>query len=136
LPKQPRETAARVVYLVEDLQAILDGKPNQKTIALRPSREAKAMPDASLALVPARPPAEAEMSREVSLALALSTLRTVVPPDPPKPWLTLEEAAEYSGLPAAYLRRRALHGDVHGINVGQGRHAFWRFNRESLSNIT
>lgn len=63
------------------------------------------------------------------------------PESAPKPWLTLAEAAEYSGLPAAYLLNQAkasLYADVtadHGIaviNVGSDKQHRWRFRRDSL----
>jgi hypothetical protein len=70
----------------------------------------------------------------------------------PKPWLTLAEAAEYSGLPASWLLAVARHGAhpetaidktlmdptscVVAINVGTGKNQFWRFNRAALEGRT
>jgi excisionase family DNA binding protein len=50
----------------------------------------------------------------------------------PKPWLTLDEAAEYSGLPRAWLLVQARSGALRAVNVGQGSRERWRFNREAL----
>jgi DNA-binding CsgD family transcriptional regulator len=53
----------------------------------------------------------------------------------PKPWLTLEEAAEYSGLPLRWLRTKAAEGSIHAIDVGSGQRHIWRFNRDGLAEI-
>lgn len=50
-----------------------------------------------------------------------------------KPWLTTAEAAEYSGLPAAYLLTQARSGAIRAINVGTGKKEFWRFSRRALA---
>jgi hypothetical protein len=80
----------------------------------------------------------ADVSRVVA-ALAAQT---------PKPWLTLGEAAEFSGLPKAWLLAVARlghpesaadraycdpHGTVVAVNVGSEARASWRFNREALA---
>lgn len=82
------------------------------------------------------------------------------PPEPARPWLTLAEAAEYSGLPASWLlgvaradaalqaemdRMASMNGGesvgsvvarhpvrVVAVNVGTAKRAAWRFNREAL----
>lgn len=71
------------------------------------------------------------------------------PAEPAKPWLTLAEAAEFSGLPASWLLARARLGShpesaadkmyadpagcVVAVNVGTGTREFWRFNRAALA---
>ena len=55
-----------------------------------------------------------------------------------RPWLTLDEAAEFSGLPKSWLLLQARGGIgrepfVHAINVGTERRASWRFSRAALS---
>jgi excisionase family DNA binding protein len=69
-----------------------------------------------------------------------SGLQPLEPKPTPKPWLTLAEAVEYSGLPAAYLMGQAkasrdgfttYHGIV-VINVGSDKQHRWRFQRDSL----
>ncbi|HEX4138341.1 MAG TPA: hypothetical protein VHY84_27270 [Bryobacteraceae bacterium] len=54
----------------------------------------------------------------------------------PKPWLNLDEAAEFSGLPRGWLLARArlgAQGAVIAINVGTEKQPRWRFNREALA---
>jgi excisionase family DNA binding protein len=50
-------------------------------------------------------------------------------PQPPSPWLTLPEAAEYLRCSSATLRRAAHRGDLRVALVGQ---RVWRFRREWL----
>jgi hypothetical protein len=75
------------------------------------------------------------------LAAHLAKLATLYPPTP-KPWLTLKEAAEFSGLPQSFLLEMALSGvdalrpgggAVIAVNVGTLKQARWRFNREALA---
>jgi predicted DNA-binding transcriptional regulator AlpA len=55
-------------------------------------------------------------------------------PAPVRPWLTLAEATQWSGLPASYLVRAAKEGKVKALNVARnGGRAFWRFNRDDLT---
>ena len=67
------------------------------------------------------------------LAAHLARLAAAFPTAQPKPWLTLDEAAEYSGLPRAWLIAQARSGALRAVNVGQGTKEFWRFNREGLA---
>ena len=46
-----------------------------------------------------------------------------------KPWLTLQEAVDYSGLPAPYLVRAARKGTIRAVGRGKDR----RYNREALA---
>jgi hypothetical protein len=84
--------------------------------------------DTSRARVPA-------LSSGDPLALMTAALARIVPPPAPvvKPWLTLSEAVDYSGLPARYLVQSAIEGSIRAVNVGTGDKAFWRFNREALA---
>jgi hypothetical protein len=50
-----------------------------------------------------------------------------------RPWLTLAEASEWSGLPAAWLLAQARAGAPFALNVAHGSKAHWRFNREALA---
>jgi len=63
---------------------------------------------------------------------------------PVKPWLTLDEAAEFSGLPKSWLldMARKVEGSfgtyqlprcIEVINVGTEKRASWRFSRAALS---
>jgi hypothetical protein len=65
--------------------------------------------------------------------LAARMTKTLAPAAPMKPWLDLKAAADYSGLPAAYLVQAARDGSIRAVNVGTGAKAFWRFNREALA---
>jgi excisionase family DNA binding protein len=68
------------------------------------------------------------------LALALRMIGPALERERPKEWLTVEEAAEYSGLPEAFLLRAARRGRVIALDVGKGRRD-WRILREDLSRI-
>lgn len=45
-------------------------------------------------------------------------------------YMSVAEAVEYSGLPAAYLIKAAKAGTIRAVNVGTGKREFWRFARE------
>ena len=66
------------------------------------------------------------------LAAHLARIAAAFPAPQPKPWLGLAEAAEYSGLPRAWLIAQARSGALRAVNVGQGTRERWRFNREAL----
>ena len=56
------------------------------------------------------------------------------------PWLTVEEAATYARLPAAYLRRIVESGELHARNVlsntdGNGTHKSWRIKRSAVDDL-
>jgi excisionase family DNA binding protein len=65
----------------------------------------------------------------------------VVPPLPRpvapigRPWLTLAEAAEYSGLPAAFLRDLIAGGQLRALNVGVREGGRYRVRRSDLDEI-
>ena len=63
------------------------------------------------------------------LAAHLARLGAAFPSKPPalKPYVTLAEAVEYSGLPAAFLISQAREGSIDAVNVGKGKKEFWRF---------
>jgi hypothetical protein len=115
LPKALSERAARVAYYRPDLEDILSG--NRKNPAV-PFAPAAAPPAGVLAL----PAALIDALRE----------RRELPAPAPRPWLTLTEAVEYSGLPASWLLAQARRGVPWALNVGQGIKAHWRFNRNAF----
>jgi hypothetical protein len=80
---------------------------------------------AAAAVVPAAPVA----------ALAELLASRLAPPAGPRPWLTLDEAAEYSGLPAAWLLSQARSGSLVAIDVGMGSQERWRFSRARLARL-
>ncbi len=54
------------------------------------------------------------------------------PPSPPRTWCTIAEAATWSGLPQAWLRRAAEAGKICAIDVSPSRRKIWRINRQML----
>jgi hypothetical protein len=106
-----------------------------------------------------RPPVVRESNYERSAATAvgphvpeasrlqhfLAEVLRAYPVDRIRPWLTLAEAADYSGLPAGWLLAQAREGKcgsiadpprpgvIRAINVGTGSKEFWRFHRASLT---
>jgi len=69
------------------------------------------------------------------LALLTAAFARLVPAQPAvvRPWLSLAEAVDYSGLPARYLVQGAISGTIRAVNVGSGDRAFWRFSRDGLT---
>jgi len=86
----------------------------------------------SMALAPFVP------ANAASLQHFLAGVSHAYPVSRTKPWLTLDEAAEFSGLPRGWLLAQARRGEasvpsVMAINVGTEKQPRWRFNREALS---
>lgn len=81
-------------------------------------------------------PAVALPASLLPAALELLAQR-LAPPPRVRRWLALDEAAEYSGLPRAFLQRFAREGGAFGIgelcmNVGTEARPRWRFDRDQL----
>jgi hypothetical protein len=132
MPKARHERAARVVYSREDLDAIRQGEPKQYGPVMTPSAP---VPAAVAALDISRPFSTASGVLALPAAL-IDALRERREPAPVlKPWLSLTDAAEYSGLPASFLLAQARQGAPWAINVGQGSKAHWRFNRDGLGAV-
>ena len=93
-------------------------------------------PPAVQALATVAAPAIREIGDSVGAALA-KIADAMRPAATAKPWLTLDEAAAYSGLPKAFLlrvavaRQRPEHVPI-AVNVGSEARVSWRFNREEL----
>lgn len=136
----PLGRANAVEYSRADLEALKRGAPNvharlepEESSVARAAVESPIAPrSASTAL------AVLHDSRVDSFDAALfahfEAGRLSAPPAP-KPWLTLAEASEYSGLPVAWLRARAADGYGGAINVGSagtGGKMYWRFRRDLL----
>jgi hypothetical protein len=134
LTRQPNERAARVLYSIEDIDAIVAGKPNHHGEPA-PEPKPKADPDRSgSGSGSALTPAAGAGDPLAQLAAQLARIGAAFPPaEAAKPWLTLQEAAAWSGLPAAWLLERARAGQIQAVNVGQGSREFWRFNRAGLA---
>lgn len=136
LPRKPNEKAARVVYSRADIEAVA----NREEPELDDSERALVARQAELAKEEAarqlRERAEALMvsrNREMSdaiirLADALASLRPLAPPSP---FLTLDAAAEYSGLPRKLLRRFISRGLLYAV---RHRKTFY-VKRETLNNF-
>lgn len=63
-------------------------------------------------------------------------LQRIAPAAPVKPWLTLEEAAEYSGLPRGWLLSQARGGSAIALDVGMAGRSAWRFSRSRLAKLS
>lgn len=129
-PRRPHETAAPVSIAAADVEAIRAGRPNYHPVV----EKSGTMPDVHAAndlalLVP--PPAAPAAPAPDATALLDRLARLLPPPPPPRPWLSTEEAAAFSGLPAAWLRRAAAEGRIAALNVGVKRPR-WRILRSAL----
>jgi excisionase family DNA binding protein len=80
----------------------------------------------------------ADAAARVNAALAVRERR---PPldeydiDTPRPWLTIDEAAAYSGLPASYLLGLIMAGELKARNVGPRPGGRWRVRKLDLDAI-
>ena len=75
-----------------------------------------------------------------SESAALSHIRTVPPAlpqleRPARPWLTVDEAADYTGLPASFLASMIAAGKLAALDVGVRAGGRWRVNRRDLDGI-
>lgn len=99
LPRGMAEKTARVLYSEPDIRAIKEGNPNH----VAPEKP-KHKPTAAAAAI--APVLAAAITPQAEAWKAL--VAYLKPPDANvKPWLTLAEASEFSGLPIAYLRKEA-----------------------------
>lgn len=141
-PRQPNERTARVSYALDDIQALKAGKPNVHARIVPDGESMPAVPEtgtASIALAPI-PPHRAPQggrSAEPFLAEIAAQLARIAVPAPLaapalKAWIPLADAADYSGLPASFLRAKALSGVPWAENVGTEKRPRFRFNREML----
>lgn len=89
---------------------------------------------------------EAWRAKKEETAVEKSRVRALLPAPaaaqahsgPLKPWVTVEQAAEYSGLPAAYLRRLIDAGELPARNVLEGTQASgvgWRIKLTELDRL-
>lgn len=133
LDRLAHERTARVEYLREDVDRLRSGVlPNHGTVVREKPKPASAgLIDEKTALTPASP----QMAGNASWQEFCRAVAGAIAPRPePKPWLTLREASEYSGLPVGYLRRVAARGDFGAIDVsfeGSKKRA-WRFRRAAF----
>lgn len=160
LPRLATESTGRVLYSRADLVALKNGTPNTHARAVDPEPEESDTSQAvserlnpsqngnptALAVVQSSASRIRELegwaAKNESLMVVQDRLIEVLSKTPtlpapaapaPKPWLTLEEAVEYSGLPRGYLLKRAREGWDAAVDVSTGgAHQFWRFNRAAL----
>jgi hypothetical protein len=134
LPREPGQTTARVVYSRADLLALKAGTPNQYgedgAGALQVS--------GANGTAPAAASTASTVDAWGGFAQHLARIAAAFPSPAreEKPWLTLEEAAEWSGLPAGWLLRHAREGYVGAIDLGgRPKGGRWRFRRADLARI-
>lgn len=116
------------VYRPEDVQAMAAAQNKPMIIA----------PDSPLRTAPAagsiapRPPAQPPLGVAEFFALVdgIAQKVTAVLPRAEKLWLTLEEAAQVSGLSEAFLRRLVRTGNLPAV-----RDRAWKVRRSDLANI-
>lgn len=142
LPRRAQQKTAPVVYLREDCEALKEGRAQSYGETVRSSRAKTAgeplatlpAPDEAsvpTALAPRAPQAAANANWD---AFCRAVATAIAPREEPKPYLTIREAAEYSGLPVAYLRRMAPNGGFGAVDVaseGATKRA-WRFRRAAF----
>lgn len=124
IEKEKRESG--VVYSMADLIALKAGRP----IRVKGGRAA---PAAQVALqTPGTALAKrGTMSEWEDFARLLATIvKARETPLALERYMSVAEAVEYSGLPAAYLIKAAKAGTIRAVNVGTGKREFWRFARE------
>jgi hypothetical protein len=133
LPKAKGETASRVVYSRADIEALKAGAPRL------PSQDGWPLLFGERRIAPTDGPQAANLQPSsanmvAGLAQVLESLRTTQAASAvSRPWLTLEEASGYSGLPATFLLRQARAGVPWAVNVGSDKSVRWRFNRDALA---
>jgi excisionase family DNA binding protein len=92
-------------------------------------------PDAAPFVMPPAPPDEAAQTEVVLASQNFQTplevlLRSMQRPASPRLFMTVEEAADYSGLPRGYLRGLIKEGKL-GMKTGSG----WRIRRADLETL-
>ena len=139
LPRQPTESVGRVEYLREDLEALKAGKPNVHARVV-PAKDADQTTTnrRSTALAVSAPGLH-NAPPEVSVFWRSFYEAATAMPPAPRPWLTLDEAVEYSGLSRRWLLKEAEAGQGAIEIRDMGKHARggrWRFLRDDLGKGT
>lgn len=134
LPRAPGETSARVVYSRADLLALKAGAPNvyasqNETAGRELTTNGQRIDNGSATTALAVGGAPFDFMRTLAAILAARA-----EPVAPRPWLTLDEAAAASGLPAAWLVKNAEY--VQALDLGaHTRGGRWRFRLDILARI-
>jgi excisionase family DNA binding protein len=122
------EKSDRVVYHPVDLATVKRERETNVVMRQEPGTRALAVP-AGLAIEAQMAPVRAQS--EIAAAL-VQTLHQLTPPRITKFWLTVQEAADYSGLPPAQIEE--LVRDRHVLALGRGPKT-WRVQRSSLDDF-
>lgn len=69
------------------------------------------------------------------MSTRLSNLSKIFPAEPTNLWLTLQEAADYSGLPAAVLVDFINSGRLPALDIGRRRGGHWRIRKVDLRKL-
>lgn len=75
-----------------------------------------------------------KFTREIRAAKSVIASAVEKHAEATKPWLTVSEAAEFSGLPKYYLYQKCRDGSL-GINCGTVKHPRFRIKRTDLTEI-
>ena len=145
------ESTARSEYSRADIEALKAGTPNvharevsQTEGYIEAIREAgeesqkarKPENGAGKALATRPPNSWPSFEERIGAFVATLQANPLVRAPQLRPWLTLDEAVAFSGLPRAFLVAKAVEGVPWAIDVcAGGTRAFWRFNREGLGKI-
>lgn len=144
----PLGRANAVEYSRADLEALKRGAPNvharpepEESSVARAAVESPITPRSASTALAVRHDSRVD-SFAAALFAHLEAGRLSAPPAP-KPWLTLAEAAEYSGLTRRFLTWQAKYQREAGnsltrivaVNIGLGKRAQWRFQRDSLGAV-
>jgi len=129
--KKPWEKSARVYYSRADILALVRGEPNRyPRLMSERSTAGNGGNDGD-----GNRGSNDSQSNGGSQWDGADTARTAMPAK--KPWLTLAEASQYSGLSQDFLRKQAEAGTIHSVNEnvsGQGEPA-WMFSRKGLKKV-
>jgi hypothetical protein len=98
-----------------------------------PAAAAPPAPVGAAELVDQLGPALASFADRLAAELASAVRPSPAAAAPVRPWLTLDEAVEYSGLPKGWLLAQARGGCPVALNVSMGRGESWRFSRRRLA---
>ena len=129
----PTESAAAALYSRADIEALKAGKPNVHARVV-PQAERAGLPQQPVLQKSDKAPPSPLMSQDYDLLAVLAAIAKAGAQPAPRPWLTLDEAVAYSGLPAGYLVAKAREGWAAAVDVaGGGSRARWRFSRDGLA---
>jgi len=130
LPPSADHNRQQALYSLEDVMNLKESKDNGASFAVAHTSAPLA------AIAPTTAIALRDLQQTALQALARSVQQETKPPD--KPWLTLKEAADYSGLPEHWLRRRCKESALGfekplGINVASLKRPKWMIKRTDLT---